>query len=112
MSTGGPLPFLDFCGVEISNAARTVAYLRAGLANTLQGHWELGPGGLCSVLYRLNGGTCITPEVFASPAADPAPWYDPLEPGAHDFLGFVLLDIEGYDSTLRRTVVPRIQGFG
>ncbi len=113
MSSGqGPLPVLYVNGGEAANAARTLAYLRAGLADTMQGHWVLGEGDLCGVLYRLNGGTCISPDVFVSPAVDPAPWYDASEPGAATFLGVVLRDFTGYDSTITRVVTPRIQGLG
>lgn len=111
MSGSGPLPWLAFAGTEIANAARTLSYLRRGLANTQQGHWELGPGDVCSVLYRGGGGN-PTPGKFLSPGADPAPWYDPTEPGSATFLGLVLLDIQGYDSTIYRTVSNRLGGLG
>lgn len=110
MSQQGPLPFLNFCGIEIANAARTVEYLRNGLGDTMQGHWELGDGALCSVLYRLGSG--CTPTAFVSPAADPAPWWNAAEPGAEDFLGFVLLKIDGYDSTLNRGYTNRLNSLG
>lgn len=108
----GPLPWLEFCDTEIGNAARTLSYLRRGLADTQQGHWELGDGDVCSVLYRTNGGTCSTPEVFVSPSADPAPWHDPRDRGSDSFLGFVLLDIQGYDSMLSRVITNRLSGLG
>lgn len=106
MGQQGPLPFLEVGGVEVANAARTIAYLRKGLGNTQQGHWELGDGDVCSVLAREIGPAPI------SPTADPAPWYDPSEPGSATFLGFVLLDLDGYDSTLTRSVSAKIQGLG
>ena len=108
MATGGPLPYLSVSGVEVANAARTLSYLRNGLGETLQGHWELGAGQLCDILYRTPG----TPAVFVSPAHDPAPWYDPAEPGSATFLGFVLLDLKGYDSTIYRPLTNRTQGLG
>lgn len=106
MGQQGPLPFLAVGGVEVANAARTLAYLRKGLGNTQQGHWELGDGSVCSALTREAGAAPV------SPTADPAPWYDPSEPGSATFLGFVLLDLDGYDSTLTRQVSSRIQGLG
>lgn len=112
MSQPGPLAYLNYCGTEIANSARTVSYLRKGLGNTNQGHWDIGPGDVCSVLYRLDGGTLAHPHVFASPQADPAPWYDSAEPGAASFLGFVLLDIKGYDSVLQRSVASQLGGLG
>lgn len=112
MGEQGPLPYLEVGGVEVANAARTIEYLRNGLGDTMQGHWILGPGSLCGVLYRENGGSCGTPEVFVSPAADPAPWYDATEPGSASFLGVVLLDLSGYDSTVVRPFQARVGGLG
>lgn len=113
MSQQGPLPYLRFCGVEVANAARTIEYLRNGLGNTAAGHWEIGDGTLCSVLYRVDdlSSGCV-PATFVSPAADPAPWYDPAEPGAETFLGAVLLGIDGYDSTINRSVTQRLGALG
>lgn len=108
MTQSGPLPYLDVSGVEVANAARTVSYLRRGLGETLQGHWEIGGGSLCSVLYRTSG----SPSTFVSPVSDPAPWYNADEPGSATFLGLILLDIKGYDSTLYRTVQRKTQGLG
>lgn len=99
-------------GTEVANAARTVEYLSAGLANNAQGHWIIQQCDLCSVLYRLNGGDCMDPDVFVSPATDPAPWYDPTEPGSTSFLGVLIIGFTGYDSTATRVVTPRIQGLG
>jgi hypothetical protein len=112
VSSQGPLPYLEWCGVEVANVARTLSYLRRGLGNTMQGHWILGGGEVCGVLYRLNGGDCLLPDVFVSPTADPAPWYDPDEPGAATFLGVILTDITGYDSTISRPYDERIGGLG
>lgn len=111
MSSQGPLPYLSFCGVEVANAARTIEYLRRGLGNTSQGRWELGHGDLCEVLYRTQGTSPISTH-FISPAADPAPWYDLVEPGASKFLGLFLLALTGYDSTQLRVVTPRTHGLG
>lgn len=113
MSQQGPLPYLRYCGVEVANAARTIEYLRNGLGDTMQGHWELGDGTLCSALYRVDGlSPDCTPATFVSPVTDPAPWYDPAEPGAESFLGAVLLGIKGYDSTVQRTVTQRLGALG
>lgn len=104
----GPLPYLSVAGLEVANGARTIEYLRNGLGNTGQGHWVLGDGQMCGVMYR-DGSGC-TPQTFVSPAADPAPWYDPDEPGSASFLGLMLTSIEGYDSTVTRPVVQRFSG--
>lgn len=112
MATGGPLPYLKVGSVEVANAARSLEYLRKGLGDNGSARWEIGSGALCSVLYRLNGGSVISPEKFLSPALDPAPWYDSLTPGSGAFLGFVLLDIVGYDSTLQRSITNQLAGLG
>lgn len=109
MSQHGPLPYVHFAGVEVANAARTLEYLRNGLGNTCDGHWDIESDTLCDVLYHaLNG----TPLTYVSPSADPAPWYDAAEPGAADFLGVVLLDMRGWDSTIARTVAQKPTVFG
>lgn len=108
----GPLPWLEFCGVEVGNSARTLAYLRNGLADKMTGHWELGNADECGVLYRLNGAACGSTNNFVSPVADPAPWYDARDRGSAQFLGLVMLDIQGYDSTIKRAVTNRISGLG
>lgn len=113
MSSQGPLPYLKFCDVEIANAARTLSYMRNGLGDTSQGRWVLGDGDLCGVLYRVNGGDCLSPDIYASPAADPAPWYDPNEAASEKFLGLVMLDIDAnWPSARTRVVTPRIGGLG
>lgn len=112
MSQNGPLPYLSFAGIEVANAARVLSYLRNGLGNSMQGHWELSNTDVASVLYRLNGGTCLSPDVFRSPALDPAPWYDPTEPGSATFLGMVLMPYSGYDGQVKRNVTQRMGGLG
>lgn len=114
MSQQGPLPFLHFGDVEICNGARVIEYLRRGLADTAQGHYILGPGEMCGVLYRGDLGTCSSPAIFTSPSVDPAPWYDPAEPGSQRFLGLHLLDIDpdSYSSPVVRTVTQRLSGLG
>lgn len=111
MSSQGPLPYLRVGGVEIANAARTLEYLRAGLGDNDCGTWILGTGDLCNILYREDVSGCV-PFVFTSPAADPAPWYDPDDPASEEFLGLFMLDIKGYDSVVTRVVTPRVQGLG
>jgi len=60
VSQSGPLPYLHACGVEVANAARVVEYLRNGLGDTMQGHWELGPGEVCRALYRSFAAALLT----------------------------------------------------
>ena len=109
MSANGPLPFLELNGLEIANTARTYEYIRNGLGTP---NHHAGPGELCSVLYRQNGGTCGAPDTYDRPSTDPAPWYDALRPESADFLGLWLIDIGGYDSPIQRTVATRASGLG
>lgn len=108
----GPLPYLAFCGVEVANGARTLEYLRAGLADRLVSQLQLSTSSPCGVLYRVNGGTCGVPDLYVSPAADPAPWYDPNEPGSATFLGVILTDVQGYGGMSERDVAQRLGGLG
>lgn len=109
MSHQGPLPYLLVSDVEIANAARTFEYARAGLG--MNGRWAFGTGNLCGVLYRIETVGCV-PATFVSPAADPAPWFDPNDVASEEFLGLIMLGLRGYDSTITRVVTPRIQGLG
>jgi hypothetical protein len=75
-------------GQEIANWARTMEYLKAGLA---------GPGltlqrlDACPILYDPDN--VGTPAVFADPKTDNAPWYDPARPESEQFLGVVVNNV-------------------
>lgn len=49
---------------------------------------------------------------FRSPALDDAPWYSATAERSNDFLGMIVSDITGLDSTLRREMTPRAVGIG
>lgn len=106
----GPLEFLELVGetgtaIEVGNGARVLAYVRNGLAN--QARLSAAEGCLCGVLERELG------FVPTSPAADPAPWYDPRRPESAEFLGFYPYRIEGLRSSSEtRTVYDRTTGLG
>jgi hypothetical protein len=108
-SLGAQPGFLFLCGEEVVNNARTQDYLRAGLGSSGPAVYDIGEGCDCSILYRTGG----TPVTFTSPAADPAPWYDPDEPDSAHFLGFLLdpADLQGVqDSPVTRAVYERAGG--
>jgi hypothetical protein len=103
---------LEVDGTEISNGSRTVEYLRRGLGGLA---WQVGGGAGgcdCSVQWRELG--CDSPEeCFVSPAADPAPWYDPAHPESGDFLGLLIPDMRPwFDGLAQRNVTSRISGLG
>jgi hypothetical protein len=95
--------YLD--GEELFNEARTAAYVRAGLAGP---YLTVSEAGCCDALSKSLTGA---QQTYVSPAADPAPWYDPGHPASAEFLGF-LVKITGTDSTLQRTVTPKTVGRG
>jgi hypothetical protein len=88
-------PSLYICDREIVNPARTIEYVKK--LNDARFHID---GALPSILYRL-GGTVVT---FVDPALDPAPWYDSSRPESSDFLGVILSDLGGLDSSVVRTI--------
>lgn len=93
-------------GVEVSNAHRTLAYLRR--AHSL----GLFDGG-CEPRCTVNDACWQDAGSFASPATDPAPWYLVAEPASGEFIGFLIDRIEGLDSaTSTRDLTDRINRGG
>lgn len=103
--------FLELDGVEISNGARTIQYLRNGLGSD---HFQIGEGCACEVLVTEVCPTAGSAEAcFVSPEADPAPWYDAATPESADFLGVLIKDVRPwFDGGAARNVTPRISGLG
>jgi hypothetical protein len=103
--------FLELDGLEISNGARTIQYLRNGLGSD---HWQVGDGCACHVLVSEVCPTASSAEqCFVSPEADPAPWYDSTVPESADFLGVLIKDVRPwFDGQASRNVTPRISGLG
>jgi hypothetical protein len=98
-SIAGTAAWLD--GVEFVNDARTRAYIENGL----------GPAGLsvqcdtlCPDMLEVIG--CGPEGGFVSPLADGAPWISTSYPESRDFLGLLVTDFEGLQSTLTREVHP------
>ena len=103
--------FLELDGLEISNGARTIQYLRNNLGSD---RWQIGDGCACWVL---TADVCPTaPDAaacFVSPAEDPAPWYDSSIPESGEFLGVLVKDIrQWFNGEAARNVTPRISGLG
>jgi hypothetical protein len=95
--------YLCLGGVEITNSARVLAYMRNGLKpHTMR----IGNCG-CTDLGAMLG----DPE-YRLPALDtaaPPPWVDPAEPDSYDFAGLLVTEIEGIESApVSRPVVDRI----
>lgn len=82
--------------VELVNSARAAAYLQnAGLPDVM-----VIPECFCSVLPADVCDACAVGPVpvaaYVSPTADPAPWYDPVnpDPDAANFLGAWVTDVQ------------------
>jgi hypothetical protein len=103
--------FLEIDGLEISNGARTIQYLRNGLGSD---RWQVGEGCACNVLWEEICPSVAGPEqCFISPEADPAPWWDPDTPESADFLGVLIKDVRPwFDGQAARSITPRISGLG
>lgn len=107
---GAKMPlWLDYCGKEVSNAARMISYIENGLRP--YGIDAPSPSsGLPSILYRTNG----VPIAFSDPVSDPAPWYASSIPESGDFLG-VIFDPRActeIEATPVRSVTQRVNGLG
>ena len=99
-----------YASTELWNNRRTVAYLANGLKlPTL----SITPGCQCESLDPLfcDQGTG-TDGAYTNPAADDAPWYDPLVPDSAEFAGMFVESVTGFDSTLRREVIDGAIGGG
>jgi hypothetical protein len=101
--------YLEVDGLELANGARTIQYIRNGLAGD---SWSATGGCTCSVLWRELG--CDSEEeCFVSPAVDPAPWYDAAIPASADYLGILIPDLAAwFDGQAQRNVSPVISGLG
>ncbi|MEW1679180.1 hypothetical protein AB0O47_38925 [Streptomyces noursei] len=87
------MPFLGYAlygGVEILNELRTYVYAqRAGL------------GMMCTPCEGL--GPALGSPTYTTPKADRAPWYDPHFPESQRVIGFLGMDMTGFNSTAART---------
>lgn len=99
--------YAESSGSELWNTARLAAYMAA-----LGSPFDSGPE-ICRC-------ASLTPEiidgpdtVYATPAADPAPWYDADVTESGEFLGFLPLSITGLDDNPRsRSVTGAVGGGG
>jgi hypothetical protein len=109
-STAEPadVPSLDVCGVEISNPARAFSYLENGLGGP---NWRTRAGCIPTIYFDDGSSEpLVFTDVAGSDGGSPAPWYDPAHPDSEEFLGVLLTSLDGFDSTVSRTVTQRAGG--
>lgn len=99
----------SFGGVEIFNHARMMSYmtgnLELGVPALRAPNTSVNPNCFCPTAQPLycDQGAGENGE-YLGVALDPAPWYDPDEPGSTEFAGFFVEEITGFDSTVAREV--------
>lgn len=97
--------YAQFGCAAFADNARTLAYHQWACANNLY------PADACRI--ELNDCSCELDDPaspFTDPATDLAPWYDPNDPASMEFLGAMILGVDGVrDSTIEREPV---KGFG
>ncbi|MBT2226242.1 hypothetical protein [Nonomuraea sp. NEAU-A123] len=87
-------------GVELSNAARTIAYMREGLKPSTTTVEDCS----CPDLALM-----LDDEPYRTPLLDGAAWVDHAEPDSYDFAGLLITDISGLDNApVQRSVTDRI----
>lgn len=76
--------YLVIGDIEISNVARTLSYLQAGLGG---GDFRVfrDPADIYAPIFARNADVA-----YVSPAFDPAPWYDSSSPESGEFFGLIL----------------------
>lgn len=96
--------YLRFGGLEVINAARTLAYVKAGCV----------PAGFeVEVPIPCDGlGEALGDGPYRMPALDDAPWYDAGDPATWQFGGVIPLEITGLDGTTRTAGVNERLGDG
>lgn len=92
--------YLSFGGVEIVNAERTAAYLKA-----------LAPG--LDVKCDAAGlHTALGHNAYTTPAADGAPWVLPNRPGSENFYGLFPGRVQGSEDSTREVSGQELTGDG
>lgn len=92
--------YLCLGGVELTNACRTIAYMRNGL----KPHTTSVQDCCCADLDKI-----LEDEPYRLPHLDGAPWFDPTDPDSQEFGGLLVTSIEGLDfATTQRSVTSRI----
>lgn len=100
------LDYLCFCGIEIANSARTLAYMSAGVKpHTMRAHEGCG----CPELNLILGD-----DNYVRPDLDPTPpdWVDANVPESYEFAGLLITNIEGLDAAPRSRVTTERIGDG
>ena len=92
--------YLNFAGVEIINAERTMAYLKA-----------FAPG--VAVKCDADGlHTALGQNAYVSPAVDGAPWYNAARPISGSFYGLICKRVEGSEDSTRTINITELTGDG
>lgn len=92
--------YFEFGGVELANAARSIAYARTYGFGALRGCArcdDLGP---------------VLGQTYTGPSQDPAPWHDPGRRASDDFLGFYTTRVDGLDDSTREASLIDLVGDG
>lgn len=98
--------FFSLGGVEVANAVRLNAYLKADAVGS-----PLAEAAVCACPTLTA--EMLGDEPYVNPETDNAPWYDPSVPESADFAGFLPLTIEGLDEyPVKRSVTNAITGGG
>lgn len=99
-------------GEELVNATRLAAYVRAGYKPRTATITVDGCPGLATALSCLTDAAgAPVPVSYTRPddPADPAPWYDPLDPPSADFAGLLVTSVEGAETApFTRQVTPLV----
>jgi hypothetical protein len=92
--------YLEVGGREIANAARVFTYVT-----------DLSSFGLHNCQDCADLGEALD-ETYTTPAADPAPWFDPSDPDTGLFFGFYPTAIEGLSTSTRQSINVELVGDG
>lgn len=95
--------FAQFGCAVFADNARTYAYHRWACANNMY------PSECQPDLFDCSCALDDPMTPYADPASDPAPWYDANDPASTEFLGAMILRVEGAtDSTIKREPVDAL----
>lgn len=99
LTSGLDSPFMNDDWVELINSRRAAAYARYG------GIPWLEDCASCASSDPVVPGA--PPDGYVSPAADPAPWYDPDNPDSWGFYGVVGVEVSGDEDSTRTVQVTK-----
>lgn len=92
-------------GTPIWDNCATLAYLRGASEDDCVACADVTDCGCCPSLHA--------EDVYTSPVADPAPWYDPAVPESERFYGLLTTRVTGLGpGEITREIAPRSSGIG